>query len=77
VLAEHPAVAEAAVFGVVDAQWGEAVAAAVVLRDSATETELREHCAERLAAFKVPKRIEVRAELPRTRSGKLRRAALS
>ncbi len=76
VLEGHPAVAEAAVFGVADAQWGEIVVAAVVLRSPASVEELRAHCAARLAGFKVPKRIELRSELPHTRSGKLQRAGL-
>jgi O-succinylbenzoic acid--CoA ligase len=76
VLEDHPAVAEAAVFARPDAQWGEAVVAAVVLRGDVTEDELRAHCAARLAGFKVPKAIAFRAELPRTRSGKLARGAL-
>jgi len=78
VLGEHPAVAEAAVFGRAHPAWGEAVVAAVVLREGrhAGESELRHHCAARLAGFKVPKEIAFVAVLPRTRSGKLRRAAL-
>jgi o-succinylbenzoate---CoA ligase len=77
-LAEHPAVAEAAVHARTDATWGEAVVATVVLRPgtSATEAQLRAHCAARLAAFKVPKAVAFAAELPRTPSGKLLRRAL-
>jgi o-succinylbenzoate---CoA ligase len=77
-LEAHPAVAEAAVFGRADPEWGERIVAAVVLRPEATASadDLRTHAATRLAGFKVPKEIEPRAELPRTASGKLRRAEL-
>jgi O-succinylbenzoic acid--CoA ligase len=76
VLEEHPAVVEAAAFGVADERWGEAVYALVVTRRQVGEAELREHCRARLAAFKVPKSIVCVASLPRTASGKLQRAML-
>jgi O-succinylbenzoic acid--CoA ligase len=74
-LESHPAVAEALVEGLPDAQWGEAVAARVVLKPGAeaAEADLRDFCASRLAGFKVPKAIEFVPELPRTASGKLLR----
>jgi O-succinylbenzoic acid--CoA ligase len=77
-LAEHPAVADAAVHARPDERWGEAVVATVVLRAGAEadEDELRAHVRARLAPFKVPKAIAFAAELPRTGSGKLRRRAL-
>jgi fatty-acyl-CoA synthase len=73
VLHDHPAVLEAAVVGVPDEQWGEACAAFVVLREgmSATTDELREHCRQRLARFKVPKSFAVRETLPRSSMGKV------
>ena len=77
-LLAHPAVGDVGVFGRPDAEWGEALVAAVVLRDglAVSEGELREFCAQRLAAFKVPKLFEFRERLPRTESGKLRRREL-
>jgi O-succinylbenzoic acid--CoA ligase len=79
VLLEHPAIADAAVFGRPDPQWGEAVIAQVVLRDgaSAPGEELRRHCATLLAPFKVPKGFEVVANIPRGVTGKLLRRELA
>jgi o-succinylbenzoate---CoA ligase len=78
VLLRHPDVADAAAVGRADAEWQEAVEAVVVLRDGAAAgaAELRRHCAEWLAGYKVPKRFEFVSELPRTDSGKLLRQAL-
>ncbi len=72
VLYRHPAVLEAAVFGVPDPQWGEAVHAVVIPRGDITERELIEHCRQVIAGYKVPKRIELRAEpLPKSGAGKV------
>jgi O-succinylbenzoic acid--CoA ligase len=76
VLEEHHAVAEAAVYGVPDRQWGEVVHALVVVRAGISAEALRAHCAERLGGFKVPKAIAFAESLPRTASGKLQRARL-
>ena len=78
VLEEHPGVAEAAVFARPHPEWGESVTALFV---PATDpppdaAELRDHCAERLAGYKVPKAFERVAQLPRTPSGKLLRREL-
>ena len=72
-LYEHPAVAEVAVIGVPDEKWIEAVCAVVVVRDEADATadELVTFARERLAGFKVPKRIEFADELPKNPSGKI------
>ena len=75
-LASHPAVREVAVIGVPDERWGEAVLALVVIEGEATEQELRDYTRERLAGYKVPKRIEFRDELARTATGKLQKFKL-
>jgi len=83
VLARHPAVMEAAVFGIPDEKWGEAVHAVVVAhpeqrsRVSELGEELREHCRKFIAGYKVPKRIEVQLEpLPKSGPGKILKRAL-
>ena len=73
VLYQHPAVAEAAVFGLPHPQWIEAVTAAVMVKDgqSATPAQLIAHCRERLSPFKVPKHVVLVEALPKNASGKL------
>jgi len=76
VLHEHSAVADAAVVGVPDDRWGEVCAAFVVLDSPVSEEELRQHCADRLARFKVPKSFHVVDELPRNSMGKILKSQL-
>jgi len=73
VLEAHPAVREAVAFGVPHPTWGEEVAAAVVLSGTATEKELLAYCRERLADFKVPRRLHIVESIPRTATGKVQR----
>jgi fatty-acyl-CoA synthase len=77
-LLAHPAVAQAAVVGVADDRWGETGVAFVVIRPgmATDEQELLEHCAELLARFKVPRRIETVGALPRTALNKVLRSRL-
>jgi acyl-CoA synthetase (AMP-forming)/AMP-acid ligase II len=72
-LLTHPAVAEAVCFGIADRVYGEEVAAAVVLKGSATEAELTAHCRSSLADFKCPKTIYIVEAIPRTATGKIQR----
>jgi acyl-coenzyme A synthetase/AMP-(fatty) acid ligase len=72
-LLAHPAVAEAATFGAPDPKFGEEVHAAVVLKGDATVEHLQAHCRDRLADFKVPKKLYITRELPRTATGKVQR----
>jgi fatty-acyl-CoA synthase len=76
VLHEHPAVADAAVVGVPDERWGEVCVAFVVLDEPVSEEDLRRHCVDRLARFKVPKAFHVVAELPRNSMGKIQKSEL-
>ena len=72
-LLTHSAVAEAVCFGIPDRVYGEEVAAAVVLKDAATEKELVAHCHLSLADFKCPKKIYIVEAIPRTATGKIQR----
>jgi long-chain acyl-CoA synthetase len=72
VLYRHPAVLEAAVFGIPDDRWGEAVHAVVVPRAPVSEEELLAACRAAIAGYKLPKRIELRSEpLPKSGAGKV------
>jgi acyl-CoA synthetase (AMP-forming)/AMP-acid ligase II len=73
VLLAHPAVAEAVTFGVPHPMWGEEVAAAVVLREPVSKSDLLAYCRERLADFKRPKQIDIVEAIPRTATGKIQR----
>jgi fatty-acyl-CoA synthase len=79
VLAEHPAVAECAAFGIADGEWGEVVAVAVVCKPGPifSEQELQTHLAGRLARFKLPHRWFFMDSLPKTALGKIQRGALA
>ena len=80
-LRDHPAIAEVAVVGIPDAQWGEVVCAVVVAvpgREGEVEVDaLRAHCRDRLAAYKHPRRVELVDALPRTpATGQIQRALI-
>jgi acyl-CoA synthetase (AMP-forming)/AMP-acid ligase II len=79
VLLQHPAVAQAVAFAVPHERLGEEVAAAVVLNDGvqADEKELRDHAAQHLADFKLPKQILILEDIPKGATGKVQRIGLA
>ncbi len=77
VLLQHPAVAEAVAFGSPHEAWGEEVVAAVVLKGEATEKELIAFARERLADYKVPRKLFIVEKIPRTATGKIQRRAVA
>jgi acyl-CoA synthetase (AMP-forming)/AMP-acid ligase II len=77
VLLSHPAVAEAAAFGVPHPTWGEEVAAAVVLKEPADEAAILAYCKDRLADYKRPKKLYIVTAIPRTSTGKIQRGAVA
>jgi fatty-acyl-CoA synthase len=77
VLAAHPAVAEVAVIGIPDDKWGEVGCACIVpFGESPTENDLLAFAATRLAKYKLPRRVVIVAELPKTGAGKIDKKVL-
>ncbi|MCF8485029.1 MAG: acyl--CoA ligase [Rhodobacteraceae bacterium] len=79
VLMDHPAVAQVVTFAMAHPKLGEEVGAAVVLREghSATERDIRDFAASRMADFKVPRRVIILDEIPKGATGKLQRIGLA
>jgi acyl-CoA synthetase (AMP-forming)/AMP-acid ligase II len=76
-LRTHPAVSDVAVAGIADAEMGQRVGAAVVARAPVTLDELRSHCRELIAYFKLPERLAIVDEIPYSDTGKVNRRRLA
>jgi fatty-acyl-CoA synthase len=78
VLHQIPAIAEAAVIGITDAQWGEVGLAIVAIKpgQSLSEADIHAHCAANLARFKCPRLIRFIDALPRNATGKIHKPTL-
>ena len=79
VLLDHPAIAQVVTFALPHPKLGEEVAAAVVLKDGveATEREIRDFAASRMADFKVPRKVIILDEIPKGATGKMQRIGLA
>jgi acyl-CoA synthetase (AMP-forming)/AMP-acid ligase II len=79
VVMDHPAVQQVVTFAIPHDKLGEEVGAAIVLREgqSATERDIRDFAAKRLADFKVPRKVVFLAEIPKGATGKLQRIGLA
>jgi acyl-CoA synthetase (AMP-forming)/AMP-acid ligase II len=77
VLKQHPAVSEAVAFGAPHPAWGEEVVAAVVLKEPVAERDLIAFARERLADYKVPKKVYIVDKIPTTATGKIQRRTVA
>jgi acyl-CoA synthetase (AMP-forming)/AMP-acid ligase II len=79
VIRAHEGVTAVAVVGIPHPEWGQQVAAAVVLQEGSrlTEMELLDHCRTQLAGYKIPRRVLFVTDLPQTASGKIARTAVA
>ena len=77
VLLDHPAIAQVVTFALPHPKLGEEVAAAVVLKEEATEREIRDFAAERMADFKVPRKVIIMDEIPKGATGKMQRIGMA